>query len=126
MGSSSNSPSAQTIARPDPFFAALLGPARRVGNKQCGEKNPESLKRKALQGRESQQSVMFARERSARGQMKSPAIAQRGEGGARGGSGELNLVSLASPQRSVTLGSADSLAAACGRTSVSDAGKAAQ
>ena len=30
-GSSSNSPSAQTIARPDPFSAALLGPARRVG-----------------------------------------------------------------------------------------------
>jgi hypothetical protein len=33
MGSSSNSPSAQTIARPDPFFAALLGPARRVEEK---------------------------------------------------------------------------------------------
>ncbi|GAB3483321.1 hypothetical protein GCM10027571_37340 [Polaromonas eurypsychrophila] len=33
---------------------------------------------------------MFARERSARGQMKSPSIAQRGEGGARGGSGELD------------------------------------
>jgi hypothetical protein len=31
MGSSSNSPSAQTIARPDPFSAVLLGPARRVG-----------------------------------------------------------------------------------------------
>ncbi len=29
-GSSSNSPSAQTIARPDPISAALLGPARRV------------------------------------------------------------------------------------------------
>ncbi len=31
---------------------------------------------------------MFARERSARGHMKSPSIAQRGEGGVRGGSGE--------------------------------------
>jgi len=31
VGSSSNSPSAQTIARPDPLSAALLGPARRVG-----------------------------------------------------------------------------------------------
>jgi len=39
---------------------------------------------------------MFARERSARGQMKSPSIAQRGEGGARGGSGELVLLSGAS------------------------------
>ncbi len=32
-GSSSNSPSAQTIARPDPLSAVLLGPARRVGGK---------------------------------------------------------------------------------------------
>jgi len=38
------------------------------------------LKREALQGRESQQTVMFARERSTRGHMKSPSIAQRGEG----------------------------------------------
>jgi len=30
-GSRSNSPSAQTIARPDPLLPALLGPARRVG-----------------------------------------------------------------------------------------------
>ncbi len=35
------------------------------------------------QYRESQQTVMFARERSARGQMRFPSIAQRGEGGAR-------------------------------------------
>ena len=35
-GSSSNSPSAQTIARPDPFSAALLGPARRVGETGAG------------------------------------------------------------------------------------------
>ena len=50
--------------------------------------HPESLKRAALQGRESQQTAMCARERSTRGHMKSPSIAQRGEGGARGGSGE--------------------------------------
>ena len=94
MGSSSNSPLAQTIARPDPFFAALLGPARRVGREgDTGvipiQNSPlECRKRKALPARESQQPVIFARERSARGQMKSPSIAQRGEGGARGGSGE--------------------------------------
>jgi hypothetical protein len=63
MGSSSNSPSAQTIARPDPFFAALLGPARRVGEEEKQpdpntEFNPESLKRRALQGRESQQTAI--------------------------------------------------------------------
>ena len=34
--------------------------------------------------------VMFARGSSTRGQMKSPSIAQRGEGGVRGGSGELD------------------------------------
>ncbi len=45
--------------------------------------------------------VMFARERSTRGQMKSPSIAQRGEGGVRGGSGELRLLSKANPRRSV-------------------------
>jgi hypothetical protein len=36
VGSSSNSPSAQTIARPDPLSAALLGPARRVGETNAG------------------------------------------------------------------------------------------
>ena len=100
-GSSSNSPSAQTIARPDPFSAALLGPARRVGNSQCGDRNPESLKRKALQGRDFQAAVMFARESSARGQMKSPSIAQRGEGGVRGGSGESKLLSGAGRTRNM-------------------------
>jgi hypothetical protein len=45
--------------------------------------------------RESQAAVMFARESSARGQIKSPSIAQRGEGGARGGSGESDLLSRA-------------------------------
>ena len=54
---------------------------------------PEQKKRAALLLRESQRTVMFARGRSARGQMKSPSIAQRGEGGARGGSGELVLLS---------------------------------
>ena len=34
--------------------------------------------------------VMFARGCSTHGQMKSPSIAQRGEGGVRGGSGELD------------------------------------
>ncbi len=84
---------AQTIARPDPFSAALLGPARRVVEKKAEGKypirnsNPECRKRAALPARESQQTVMFARECSARGQMKSPSIAQWGEGGVRGGSG---------------------------------------
>ncbi|GEM_PF-5358185 len=44
---------------------------------------------------------MFARERSTRGHMKSPSIAQRGEGGARGGSGELKPLLVASYGRSV-------------------------
>ena len=44
---------------------------------------------------------MFAHERSTRSQMKSPSIAQRGEGGVRGGSGELVLLSEANPRRSV-------------------------
>ena len=60
--------------------------------------NPESLKRAALQGRESQQTVMCARGRSARGQMRSPSIAQRGEGGARGGSGESSPAEAGEPQ----------------------------
>ena len=48
-----------------------------------------------------QQTVMFARESSTHGQMKLPAIAQRGEGGAGGGSGELRLLSQANRERSV-------------------------
>ncbi len=81
------------IARPDPSGPALLGAYRRVEERnEHGNKNPESLKRAALQGRDSQAAVMFARERSARGQIKSPSIAQRGEGGARGGSGESKLL----------------------------------
>ena len=63
--------------------------------------NPESLKRAALQGGDSQRTVMFARERSARDHMKSPSIAQRGEGGVRGGSGELKLLFKACRGRSV-------------------------
>jgi hypothetical protein len=59
--------------------------------------NPEQKKRCALLLRESQQTVMLARERSTRGHMKSPAIAQRGEGGARGGSGELVLLPANEP-----------------------------
>jgi hypothetical protein len=49
-----------------------------------------------------QLAVMYARGRSTRGQMKSPSIAQRGEGGARGGSGELRLLPRADHRRSVT------------------------
>ena len=43
---------------------------------------------------------MFARGRSTRSQMKSPSIAQRGEGGVRGGSGEFVLLSNADRRRS--------------------------
>jgi len=71
------------------------------GISNAGTKNPESKKRAALLRRESQQTVMFARERSTRGHMKSPSIAQRGEGGVRGGSGELRLLSKANRGRSV-------------------------
>ena len=46
--------------------------------------------------------LMFARESSTRGQMKSPSIAQRGEGGARGGSGESGLLPGTDSRRSVT------------------------
>ena len=44
---------------------------------------------------------MFARGSSTRGQMKLPAIAQRGEGGVGGGSGESILLSKADHRRSV-------------------------
>ena len=100
-GSSSNSPSAQTIARPDPSGPALLGAYRRVGRKQYGGKTPEHQKRAALLMRESQRTLMFARERSTRGRMLSPSIAPRGEGGARGGSGESGLLSQTDPFGSV-------------------------
>ncbi len=106
-GSRSNSPSAQTIASPDPLLAALLGPAQRVGettNIQIPnpnpESHPESKKRAALLRRDSPATVMFARERSTRGHMRSPSIAQRGEGGARGGSGESDLPKQARRSRS--------------------------
>ena len=65
--------------------------------------NPEQKKRVALLLRDSQAAVMFACERSARGHMKSRSIAQRGEGGARGGSGELKRLPEASPIRNVML-----------------------
>ncbi len=44
---------------------------------------------------------MYARGCSTRCQMKLPAIAQRGEGGVGGGSGELRLLSRADNRRSV-------------------------
>jgi hypothetical protein len=47
---------------------------------------------------------MFARDSSTRGQMKSPSIAQRGEGGVRGGSGESFLLTRADNRRSVMQG----------------------
>ena len=46
--------------------------------------NPEQKKREALLLRESQRTVMLARERSARGHMGLPSLAQRGEGRAGG------------------------------------------
>jgi hypothetical protein len=42
---------------------------------------------------------MFARERSARGHMKSPSFAQRGERGVRGVSGELDPLPFANRRR---------------------------
>ena len=63
---------------------------------QYRTQNPETNAREARIGRDSPQTVMFARERSARGHMKFPSIAQRGEGGVRGGSGEADLLSDAS------------------------------
>ena len=45
--------------------------------------------------------VMFARGSSTRGQMKFPSIAQRGEGGPRGGSGESGLLSKAASSQQV-------------------------
>ena len=42
--------------------------------------------------------VIFARGTSTRGQMKSPFIAQRGEGGVRGGSGELAPTAQGEPE----------------------------
>ena len=73
-----------------PSGPPLLGACRRVGEEKTNTnagKNPES-----------QQAAMFARERSTRGQMKSPSIAQRGEGGVRGGSGELSPTNQGNPQ----------------------------
>ena len=52
--------------------------------------------------RRSQWAVMYARGRTTRGQMRSPSIAQRGEGRARGGSGESVLLPKADHRRSVT------------------------
>ena len=56
-----------------------------------------ALTRSAHQGL-FQFAVMFARVSSTRGQMKSPSIAQRGEGGVRGGSGELDPTAHSEPQ----------------------------
>jgi hypothetical protein len=44
-GSRSNSPSAQTIASPDPLLPALLGPARRVGRNTNTNTNTNSGRR---------------------------------------------------------------------------------
>ena len=87
---------AQTVASPDPLLPALLGADRRVGEEGKHPKThtncpPECRKRAALPARESQRMVMCARECSTRGHMKFPSIAQRGEGGVRGGSGEFKL-----------------------------------
>jgi hypothetical protein len=92
---------AQTIARPDPLSAALLGPARRVGKRrQIPMSNAGSPDARSASG-QSQATLLFARGSSTRSQMKSPSIAQRGEGGVRGGSGELRLLSQANRERSV-------------------------
>ncbi len=100
-GSRSNSASPQTIASPDPLLPALLGPARRVGGEKTNtayRTPPECRKREALPARESQVAVMFARESSTHGQMRFPSIAQRGEGGVRGGSGELDPTAQCEPE----------------------------
>ncbi len=96
-GSSSNSPSAQTIARPDPFSAALLGPARRVGGTKRERMRNRGDDDALCASSSDNGAVIFARGRSTRGQMKSPSIAQRGEGGVRGGSGELDPTAQSKP-----------------------------
>ncbi len=52
---------------------------------------------------------MYACGRSTRGQMKLPAIAQRGEGGAGRGRGELRLLPQADRWRSVMRGMCEML-----------------
>jgi hypothetical protein len=59
-------------------------PDGRVTKPNARDKNQECMKREALHARESQQTVMFARERSTRGHMKSPPSPS----GAREGLGE--------------------------------------
>jgi hypothetical protein len=71
------------------------------GNEQTPMPNAGRHDARSASGR-SQAAFMFARGRSTHGQMKFPSIAQRGEGGVRGGSGELRLLSTADHTRSVT------------------------
>ena len=87
---SSNSPSSQTIARPDPFFPALLGPARWMWEKPGADAG--SAKRchalRVIAG--PQDSHVCTREQHTRPN-EVPSLAQRGEGGVRGGSGSREL-----------------------------------
>ena len=76
----------RTTAALIPPPSALLGPARRVGKKAGADADTGRHDARGASCR-TQQTVMFARGCSTRGQMKLPAIAQRGEGGAGRGRG---------------------------------------
>ncbi len=70
---------AQTIARPDPLSAVLLGAYRR-GWERNRERMRGATTRKARRRQSTGRPCLHAAA-STRGQMKSPSLAQRGEGG---------------------------------------------
>ena len=91
-----NSPSAQTT--PALIRFCLRSSAQPDG---WGTKADAGIPDAQSASGRSQHTVMFARGRNTHGQMKLPAIAQRGEGGVGGGSGESLLLPRANRSRSV-------------------------